>query len=166
MTTPTSLWAKMAIRNRQIFVIYDSKIRQGVGTGNSAISPRWHPPARNLWVQFCITSRTALCQGAAGGFLPSPSISLGIIFLNCIFLLYSIVASGWDCFCNFIQRKTLLMNLFIICSEFSAGSARWTDLLLMNEVPGKWPCVQLGLVAVMDHSLSDHFRHNMKQMKY
>lgn len=125
MTTPTSLWAKMSIRNRQIFVMYDSKIRQGVGTGISAISPRQHPPARNLWVQFCITSRTALCRGAAGGFLSSPSISLGIIFLNCIFftLFYSIVASGWDCFCNFIQRKTLLMDLFIICSEFSAGSA-------------------------------------------
>lgn len=67
----------------------------------------------------------------------------------------------------FVQRKTLSMNLFINClqSEFSAGSARKTGLLLMDQVPGKWLCVQLGLVAVMEHSLSDQFSHNVKQMQ-
>lgn len=122
----TSLWVEMAVRNRQIFLIYNSNMRQGGRTGSNPSSLQQHPSAINLRVQFCITARTALCQGAAAGFFPYPYFGLGVFFFNCIFSRYCIVASGWDCASNFIQRKTLLMNLFINClqCEFSAGSAR------------------------------------------
>lgn len=76
----TSLWAKMAIRNRQIFLIYNSNMRQGSGTSIIPSSLQQHPSARNLRVQFCITARTALCRSTAAGFLPLPYFGLGIFF--------------------------------------------------------------------------------------
>lgn len=82
--------AEMAVRNRQIFVTYNSNIMQGVGTGIGPSGLQQHPSVRKLRVQFCIKARTAWCQGAF------PYFGFEIIFFNCIFLflLYCIVASG------------------------------------------------------------------------
>lgn len=108
----TSLWAEMAemaVRNRQIFVTYNSNIMQGVGTGIGPSGLQQHPSVRKLRVQFCIKARTAWCQGAF------PYFAFEIIFLNCIFLflLYCIVGSGWDCLSK--EKLFLWICLLIVC---------------------------------------------------